>query len=992
MTDSLARWIRDADTVRHLYHFQITDAALDLAHIRSQADDYYVSLVGALFESMRTETTTPDDWARLGNAFADFTAKAPATMFPSARVSKVEAALYAAAAFYHGGFPASAYLTARTHHSAQIDAPGPLAACFDLLGRPQVMRSSLGQQVRTALLLGDMSHLNELGEAAAAAAVAGLAAGPEEWIPARLFERLLDTFVQTNVRAVLPDGGSNFWTPLVDSLVERFSWEFFPSQIDAIRRGLLDSRETFSLQMPTGAGKTALCETLLYRYARTTAETVAVLLVPYRSLASELRGSLVKRLNSMQIAARCAYGGTVPTSAEVQDLDEARVIVATPEALSGIISAAPTFFRRIELVICDEGHLLDSPGRGVSLELLLARLRARENGAPRFVFVSAIVPNIEEVNAWLGGTSNTVVRSEYRPAIAEFAVLRPTGRGASRSISLDMHPHEEGHLRFSIAGFLRHDDFRWRNPRTNRVNTYSSSTVKTQAIAAARKTLPMGAVAVFSANKRGDQGAVGLASELIGQLQHGLSLPEPASFVDETKVAHVMQYLEWEYGVGWVGTQALRVGSVLHHGDIPQETREALEGLLRNGDVRFIICTSTLAEGVNLPIRTLVLYSVQRRGRNGLPQNLLARDIKNLVGRAGRAGATTKGLVICANPGQWEVVEPAAKQLPGEAVTGALRSLIGRLVSALAAQNVTLSNEVLESNPFLHALIDGVDATLIDLAAEEVGEDELIRLAIQLADDTFAARQATLESSRRLLREVFRLRAHRIVGIRTAGRLEWIRETGTRVRMLESIESDLLPLRDSWDDVTDPIDREFVRAMLEWAWKQADLRQAVHEAYRLKEDVDPDSVRPQFSDIVMLWLAGEPFVAISDAVKLPIDDLLGVYTRAVAFVLQTLTEQAIALLERLVESQGQEVAEAIKQFPEHLRFGVPSGGARVLSTLGLRHRRAAIELGVLVTDRGLSEDRAIVLRTVRRLLEEDRDEWQARLGVLVFERTLQDLS
>ena len=222
MTGSLARWIRDADTVRHLDHFQITETALDLAHIRSQADDYYVSLVGALFESMRAETTTPDDWARLGNAFASFTAKDPATMFPSARVSKVEAALYAAAAFYHGGFPASAYLTARTQHSAQIDATGSLAACFDLLGRPQVMRSSLGEQVRTALLLGDMSHLNELGEAAAAAAVAGLAAGPDEWIPARLLKRLLDTFLQTNVRAVLPDGGSNFWTPLVGSLVERF--------------------------------------------------------------------------------------------------------------------------------------------------------------------------------------------------------------------------------------------------------------------------------------------------------------------------------------------------------------------------------------------------------------------------------------------------------------------------------------------------------------------------------------------------------------------------------------------------------------------------------------------------------------------------------------------------------------------------------------------------------------------------------------------------
>src|SRR5262249_2261603 len=157
----------------------------------------------------------------------------------------------------------------------------------------------------------------------------------------------------------------------------RFSWEFFPSQIEAIERGLLQRIETFALQMPTGAGKTALCETLLYWNARTTDGTVAVLLVPYRSLASELRQSLVKELNAMSISARCAYGGTVPTGDEFQGLESVRVMVATPEALSGVLSADPGFFRRIALVICDEGHLLDSGGRGVSLELLLARMRAR---------------------------------------------------------------------------------------------------------------------------------------------------------------------------------------------------------------------------------------------------------------------------------------------------------------------------------------------------------------------------------------------------------------------------------------------------------------------------------------------------------------------------------------------------------------------------------------------------------------------------------------
>ena len=502
----------------------------------------------------------------------------------------------------------------------------------------------------------------------------------------------------------------------------------------------------------------------------------------------------------------------------------------------------------------------------------------------------------------------------------------------------------------------------------------------------------MGAVAIFSPNKRGDQGAIGLAGELIAQMERGLPLPEPGAFANGPNIARARKYLEDEYGHDWVGARVLQIGAVLHHGDIPQETREVLEALLRRGDVHLAICTSTLAEGVNLPIRTLVLYSVQRRRPSGRPENLRARDIKNLVGRAGRPGSATKGLVICANPDQWSVVEPAARQMPGEEVRGALRSLITWLVKALAVQNLTLSNEVLESSPVAHALIDGVDSALVDLASEEIGEDELVRLAVQVADDTFASRQATLESSRELLRDVFELRARRIVQVRARGRLAWIRDTGTRIRMLDSVEKDLLHQRDAWDDIDDPIERGFVGTMLEWAWKQSDLREAVRDAYRLKEGVGTDSVRRQFEEIVDLWLAGRPFAEISGAVKVPIDDLLGVYTGAVAFVLQTLAEQATALLERLVESQGRELSEAVRHFPEHLRFGVPTVGARMLAAHGLRHRRAAVGLGALIPVQGSWEDRRTLFRTVRRRLEDDRGGWEERLGALVVERTLQDLS
>ncbi|WP_259400860.1 hypothetical protein, partial [Pseudomonas aeruginosa] len=83
---------------------------------------------------------------------------------------------------------------------------------------------------------------------------------------AALLNRLLARFERSNIRAVLPEGKTAFWTPLINSFIDRkpSTWEFFPSQIQAIERGLLGNAESYSLQMPTGAGKTTLCETLLY--------------------------------------------------------------------------------------------------------------------------------------------------------------------------------------------------------------------------------------------------------------------------------------------------------------------------------------------------------------------------------------------------------------------------------------------------------------------------------------------------------------------------------------------------------------------------------------------------------------------------------------------------------------------------------------------------------------------------------------------------------
>lgn len=991
MNEHLLRWIADADALHHTEHLRIPQMTLDDFEVSDRADDYYLSLAGELFSRMRDPAADPDGWAKLGNALALVAAPGQEAELKRVGISQSEANLFAAAAFYCGGFPASAYITIRRQ---PVDMSGPQGylACTDLLGRPTSMRSQLGQSLLNAVAQGDLQHIENIRLQTKTNSEDKLQDNPNDWIPARLLEILVRRFATTNVRKVLPYGEHAFWTPFVQSLLGRSPaiWEFFPSQIDAIKQGLIDSEKTFSLQMPTSAGKTALAEAVLYWHAKKNVSDVAIMLVPYRSLASELKGSLVRNLNGLGIPAKCIYGGTVPTGEEVHDLVNTRVIVATPEALSGLLSAGE-LISRVTLVICDEGHLLDGEKRGVGLEMLLARLKSRPSGSPRFVFISAIVPNVEEINSWLGGDVSGVVKSSYRPAIAEYSVLRREGTGAKSLMHLEMHPHLGKQNCYLMKRFLSNEDFTFKNLKTGRKNTYSFASFSTLAIAAARKAMEMGTVAVFAANKRGSQGAIGLAEELGSQLIQQLgSLPAPSQYADQSKLRPVVDYLVAEYGKSWIGTQTVDSGAVLHHGDIPQETREVLEALLRQEAVRFVICTSTLAEGVNLPIRTLVLYSVQRSaGQQPIP--LFTRDIKNLVGRAGRAGSTTKGLVICVNEGQWPSVARVALEAPGEPVHGALLSLVKRLESLLALSGLPLTSQDLEERPELFELVDGIDSTLIDLAAEELGETALVATAMQLVDQTFAAQRAQ-PSTKAVLRSVFELRAHRIAALGTSGRLDWIRSTGARPRLVDNVEKNLLPQALAWTSVSNPVDEGVVSVLFNWAWEQPELQRDVQAAYRSEPNVDIAVFKAPLLAMISAWLKGLRFAAIATSTANDIDLLLGIHTSLIAFSFQTLVEQGVSLLEKLFEERGVTLAPAVVVFPEHLRYGVTTVAARTLSASGLRHRWAAVALGEAATNKGIAGDsRSAMLAFAQASLQTFPDSWRSHLGALIFDNTIADL-
>lgn len=991
MKETLSSWVSAADASMHLTDMRVTQGTLEVDHVIARFDDYYISLVAELFRKMRNLDEPGDSWALLANALRQATRIARRNPRWDSEFNADEALIFSAAAFYAGGFPAAAYLVARDIKAGRIDSA--LQASLDLLLRRRPQSEFVGK-LFSAVVNDELERIQAATNDLEVNLRKSIERGPTSFVAERLLLTLTLRFAKSNIRAVLGNQPGN-WKLLIDSFVGRIdpTWEFFPSQIQAIEKGVLADPRSFSLQMPTGSGKTTLCETILYAHLKANPTDAALLLVPFRSLASELRASVVANLNQMDIAARSAYGGSVPSGNEVHALEAVRAVVGTPESVSGLLSADARFAKRISLVICDEGHLLDGGQRGIALELLLARLRARAGGAPRIIFISAIVPNIKEINAWLGGTDETVVVSSYRPSIAEFSMMIAEGTGANQEIYLRLHPHLDAPEAFDIRKFLTKEDFRYYNVETDRTRTYGFNSYKTKAIAAARKTLPMGLVAVFAANKKGTQGVIGLGEELLAQLEVPLSLPSPGEFVDQDLLAGAVEYFNKEFGGTWIGSRCLSAGAAIHHGDLPQECRELVEHLLRASALQLVICTSTLAEGVNLPIRTLVLYSVQRLEAGGTRTSLLARDIKNLVGRAGRAGSTTKGLVICVNDGQWAEIEPVATQGQMEPVTGALRTFLEALRARLFLEDLPLTQALLEAadaDSETLALVDGVDAVLVELAAEELGEKSLKEVAAAVAEASFAATGVD-GGAKQLLKDVFSLRAVRIEDLKATGRIEWIRTRGAKARFISSVEEGLLPLRDDWATVGDAKVGPLLDTLLDWAWTHYDVRVSTCETFGLdiKNEEAVAAARGQLTLLVRFWIAGAGYPEIALLMKENVDLILTAVARALSYSLVSVLEQGIAILDNLVEGG---VSQSVETLLERVRYGVPNESAVLLIQRGVRNRSVAIALSQAPEVLAAADDFARrPVSAAAQVLRDRHEDWRQTLGQVMYENAIADL-
>lgn len=952
ISKTLSLWIAQSESWQTFMDFNLPEDSIAKYPFLNRPDDFYISLFGEMYDILENLEEKKDDILSVAKGLEIFSLRNKRDKFVG--VNQPNNILFAAGLYYLSDYAASAYILANLYDVANYEREiDKFVLCF--LQRKLDEQNSYCNLLNEYLATGDEKLIIELLNRIETQKNIAYKHNPYEFSTCFLAESIIKKFSSNNIWTdLLKHNSFDHWNSYIEKTTKKSFpvWDFFPSQKIALEKGILNSLQSIALQTPTSSGKTAICELLIYNEHKNNPNCKILYLAPFRALAAELRQSFGKNLSRLGISSKTIYGGNIPSGAEKELIQNVTLLIATPEKFMALENSIADFLNDFTMVICDEGHLLDDGNRGLNYELLLSRLKSEKEVKRKFVFISAIIPNIDKINEWLGGTEKTVVRSTYRATEIEYGFLKPFDL-TNTNYFLDVNPFKSVPQNYKLNKFLTESDFTYtkqlKTKAKQSVYKYNSGNAKSVAIAL--KSLNSGSVALFTPTKGRPIGVLPLAKELISQLNTGLNLPNPSDFVKrESKIQiHLKQYFEILFGANYPLTQIVNYGALFHHGDLPQYVREIIEEAIRKEEIKFIICTNTLTEGVNLPIRTIVINSARRY--NGQTQETIPlRDLKNLVGRAGRAGKETKGLIIVTNPNDFGIIEQVIKEQNIENVEGHLFYIISRISKVVVEKRLTLTNEILEGqDEEFKELIDSIDISIIDLLAEEIEPDDLQETIQNLINETFAKFQSD-GSQIDTLNNLINLRGERIRPFIASNEFKYIKQSGSTIRGYNEIKDNLDLESSFWQELNDPSNDKWLKFLLDDKVSKLSVI-----TYKLSEFNKRNRTELTFKEIkraIKLWISGSWFESISSVCSNDIDTSLRLINSLIGYQIQSAAASIIRNVEMKLEDDDEKtISQTVLKFPQYLLYGVNTPLQLDLIEIGFSERIGIIELSKVITER-----------------------------------------
>jgi helicase len=353
--------------------------------------------------------------------------------------------------------------------------------------------------------------------------------------------------------------------------------ELYPPQKVALPLAL--SGKSLVLAMPTAGGKSLIGYAAAIKKALKGGK--ALYIVPLRALANEKYEDL-KTFEKLGIRVKISTGD-YETSPE--NLGKNDIIVCTSEKADSIIRHNPGWLSQIEVVVADEIHLIDDPDRGPILDIILAKLRLI-NPQIQIIALSATIPNSDEIAEWLSAEH---IQSDFRPVLLKDGVF------------------------FRNVVYFSDEEHKEIMPKGDDIASLIDDTLEDG-----------GQILIFVNTRKKTEKLALKFSEMI-----------KLNGEERRKLEEVSKGIAGEEEISRRLSTCVKRGIAFHHAGLVEEDRKIVERFFKERLIKCIFATPTLAAGVNIPARRVVVKDLYRYS-NGFNAPVSVMEVKQMLGRAGR--------------------------------------------------------------------------------------------------------------------------------------------------------------------------------------------------------------------------------------------------------------------------------------------------------------------------------------------------------------------
>ena len=379
--------------------------------------------------------------------------------------------------------------------------------------------------------------------------------------------------------------------PAIEFLKSQGFEKLYPPQTDSVNSGLLEG-QSILVSAPTASGKTLIAMLAMISFISKNKGKV-IYLSPLRALAAE-KFSEFKKLEKVVLGNKVKVGISTGDFENMdKNLEKNNVLILTNEKMDSIIRHGAEWLDEIGLVITDEVHLIGDESRGPTLEMILTQLKLLETN-PQIVGLSATITNSDEIANWL---ECKLIKNDWRPI--------PLAEGVCDAGKITMSDGKTFEVERSLRGI----------PIDLGVQSVKDG----------------GQSLVFAETRTRSKSLATKAADIISQILIKKEIIQLEKI--SKKILSENEHTEL------VKTLALLVkkGVAFHHAGLNQKCREIIEKEFRNGTIKLLSSTPTLAAGVNLPARRVVISNIKRyNAKIGANRPISILEYKQLCGRAGR--------------------------------------------------------------------------------------------------------------------------------------------------------------------------------------------------------------------------------------------------------------------------------------------------------------------------------------------------------------------